>query len=223
MESRKISKLLTILTLSLILILSTVTIIPTSKSQVTRVYESTDVPRNIYDLETIESIIYVQDKGTIEDINVKIWIYHSFDRNLDVYLISPSGTEITLFTDVGGNENNFVNTTLDDEASISITSGFAPFNGAYRPEENLSKLDGEEMQGTWILRIYDDTTTNEGYLSAWSIEITYPSPPIWAQWWFWALVLGVIAVVAIVIIIVVKRRKPVSPAIPIPPPPPPPS
>lgn len=211
-----------ILTLSSILILSTVTIVPEVKCQVTKVYESTDVPKNIYDLETVESMINVPDKGTIEDINVRIWIYHSYDANLDVYLVSPSGTEITLFTDVGGEDNNFVNTVLDDEASTSITSGSAPFNGAYRPEESLSKLDGEEMQGTWILRVYDDSTSNEGYLSAWSIEITYPSPPIWTQWWFWALVLGVIVVVAIVIIIVVKRRKPVSPTIPTSPPPPPP-
>ncbi len=162
-------------------------------------------------------MINVSDEGTIEDINVRVWIYHSYDANLDVCLISPSGTEITLFTDVGGEDNNFVNTVLDDEATTSITSGSTPFNGACRPEEGLSKLDGEEMQGTWIIRVYDDSTSNEGYLSAWSIEITYPSPPIWTQWWFSLIIVGIIIAVLAVIVIVVKRRKP-APSITPPPP-----
>jgi subtilisin-like proprotein convertase family protein len=213
-------RLIMILAFTSILILSTVTIIPSGKCQVTKVYESTDVPKHIDDLQSIESFINIQDRGTIEDINVKLTIYHIYDADLNVYLTSPSGTEITLFNDVGGNSNNFINTILDDEASTSITAGSAPFTSSYRPEESLSKLNGEEMQGIWILRVYDDTISNEGNLVAWSIEITYssPSPPIWFQWWFWLIILGIIVIIGIAGILVLRRK--LSPSI-IPTPPPP--
>jgi len=222
-NGQKLGRLLVILSLTSILILSTVTIVPEGKCQVTKVYQSTDVPKHIDDLDTVESYLNVPDKGIIEDINVKVTIHHFYDTDLNVFLISPTGTEIRLFDDVGGEYNNFIDTILDDEASTYITAGSAPFTSSYRPEESLSGLDGEEMQGTWILRIYDDTSLNEGTLDAWSIEITYPSPPIWTELWFWLIILSVIIVIAIVIIILLlKRRKPAPPIVPTPPSPPPP-
>ncbi|MCP8309867.1 MAG: proprotein convertase P-domain-containing protein [archaeon] len=213
-KRERIGKLLINLTLTSILILSTIMIVPEGKCQVTKVYVSTDVPKDIKDKVTIESIINVPDKGTIEDINVKLTIHHTYDADLDVILISPNGTEIELFDDVGGRDNNFIDTILDDEADVNITDGSAPFTNSYRPEESLSVLDGGEMQGTWKLRIYDDLAGDEGTLDIWSIEITYPSSPISTQLWFWPLVLGVIIVVTIVIIILLKRRKPLPPTIP---------
>ncbi|MGQ9719384.1 MAG: proprotein convertase P-domain-containing protein [Nitrososphaerales archaeon] len=205
--------------MSSILILSTVTIVPAGKCQLTKVYESSDVPKDILDLDTAESIINVADKGTIEDINVILTIYHTWDDDLNVTLISPTGTKIGLFSDVGGSGDNFTETVLDDEAERNITAGSDPFIGSYRPEESLSGLDGEEMQGNWTLRVYDDSQEDVGTLEAWSIEIKYASPPIWTLWWFWPLIIGVIIVVAIVIIIAVMRRKPAIPTIPPPPPP----
>ncbi|MCP8317970.1 MAG: proprotein convertase P-domain-containing protein [archaeon] len=213
-KREKINKLLITLTLTSMLILSTITIVPEVKCQATKVYVSTDVPKDIKDKETIESMIVVPNKGTIEDINVKLTIHHTYDADLDVTLISPNGTEIELFDDVGKRENDFIDTILDDEANLNITDGSAPFTGSYRPEESLSVLDGGEMQGIWILRIYDDLVGDEGTLDSWSIKITYPPSPISTQWWLWPLVLGVIIVVAIVVIILLKRRKPAPPTIP---------
>ncbi|MCP8309759.1 MAG: proprotein convertase P-domain-containing protein [archaeon] len=212
-KRERIGKLLINLTLTSMLILSTVMIVPEGKCQVTKVYVSTDVPKDINDRETIESMIIIPDKGTIEDINVKLTIHHTYDADLDVILISPNGTEIELFDDVGKGDNDFIDTILDDEADMNITNGSAPFTGRYRPEESLSVFDEEEMKGTWKLRIYDDLPNDVGTLDSWSIEITYPSSPISTQLWFWPLVLGVIIVVTIVIIIVLKRRKPAPPII----------
>jgi len=209
-----------VLTLSSLLILSSVTIVPLSKGQVTKVYNSTDVPKHISDLVTIESVINVPDKGTIQDINVEITIEHTWDADVDVTLISPSGTEIILFNDVGSSGDNFVDTILDDEATTPITDGTAPFTGSYQPVDSLSGLDGEEMQGTWTLQVYDDASPDEGDLISWSITIVYPSPPIFSQWWFWLIIVGIIVVVVVVIVIVIKRRKPKPPMITPPPPPP---
>ncbi|MFB2879592.1 S8 family serine peptidase [Aerosakkonemataceae cyanobacterium BLCC-F46] len=136
---------------------------------------SNDIPKNIVDNQTVTSNLVVTGLGkAIEDVNVKLNINHTWDTDLDVFLVSPSGTEIQLFTDVGSNGDNFINTILDDEAATSITAGFAPFTGTFRPEGLLSALDGQDPNGTWKLKITDDELGDVGTLNNWSLEITAP-------------------------------------------------
>ena len=127
---------------------------------------------NIHDLSTVTSSIVINDVGTIADLNVKINLTHTWDDDLDIYLIAPDGTRIKLTTDNGGSGNNYANTIFDDEASTSITSGNAPFSGTFRPEELLSVLDGKSMQGTWKLEITDDQGGDIGKLHSWSLEVS---------------------------------------------------
>ncbi len=135
-------------------------------------YVSTDVPKAIPDLGTVSSTLTVSDSFTITDVNVgPISITHTYDSDLDVFLISPSSTSVELFTDVGGSGNNFTDTILDDEAANPITSGSAPFTGTYRPEGLLSALDGEGSSGTWELRITDDQGLDTGTLNSWELQL----------------------------------------------------
>jgi hypothetical protein len=71
-------------------------------------------------------------------------------------LISPSGTRVKLFADVGGFGDNFHLTTFDDSAPTSITSGTPPFTGTFRPQEPLSILVGEDVQGEWNLELTEN-------------------------------------------------------------------
>jgi subtilisin-like proprotein convertase family protein len=108
--------------------------------------------------------------GIITDVNINLRIVHSWAADLDVYLISPDGTQVELFTDVGGSSNGFENTTLDDEAGTSIRDGSYPFIGTYRPEGSLSDFDGEDANGTWTLRVIDDAYQDIGILNDWSLN-----------------------------------------------------
>ena len=111
--------------------------------------------------------------GSIADVNVTLSINHTYVSDMDVYLISPTGTRVQLFTDVGGSGDHFTNTTLDDEAGTAITAGSAPFSGSYRPEGLLSALDGQFANGTWTLEVYDDSSLHTtGTLVSWSISIS---------------------------------------------------
>jgi subtilisin-like proprotein convertase family protein len=97
-------------------------------------------------------------------------ISHSRDSDLDVFLIAPDGqTRIELFTNVGESGSNFEDTVLDDEASVSITTGSAPFTGSYRPEGSLAELIGQNIYCTWTLEITDDTRRSSGTLNSWSL------------------------------------------------------
>ncbi len=113
--------------------------------------------------------------GNIADVNVTVNITHPYDFELNVYLISPTGTRVELFTNVGSSGDNFTNTVLDDEASTLISSGTAPFTATYRPEGVLSTVDGGNPNGTWKLECTDIWSGNVGTLNSWSITIL-PTP-----------------------------------------------
>lgn len=136
------------------------------------VYNSTDVPKTIADLTTVTSNLSVADAGTLTDVNVRnLRIAHTYNSDLNVYLVSPAGTQVELFTAVGGGNDDFFNTWLDDAAATSIVNGAAPFTGVYRPEGLLSALNGQNRNGTWQLRITDTANEDTGQLTAWSLEL----------------------------------------------------
>ena len=121
----------------------------------------------------VTSSVVVSGIGTsITDVNVRVNITHTWDADLDVFLIAPDGTRVELFTDVGGSGDNFTNTVLDDQAATAITAGTAPFTSTYRPEGSLATLNGKNPNGTWRLELTDDTSADVGTLNNWSVIIT---------------------------------------------------
>jgi subtilisin-like proprotein convertase family protein len=134
---------------------------------------SSDIPQAIPDQNIIgvKSTLDFTGVGTIEDINVALDITHSYDADLHAVLISPSGTRVKLFTNVGLNGDNFHNTVLDDSALISITTEAAPFTGTFRPEEPLSAFSNENAFGSWQLELIDDSVGDTGVLNSWSITV----------------------------------------------------
>ncbi len=140
---------------------------------VTRSYTSSPKASIPSDLTTNSFSLSVPDAGPVLDVNVTVDITHPNDDDLEVYLVSPAGTRVELFTRVGGTGDNFKVTTLDDEANISITAGTAPFNGPFKPEGLLSAFDGQEAKGTWTLQVRDAVRANKGgVLNSWSVVIT---------------------------------------------------
>jgi subtilisin-like proprotein convertase family protein len=110
-------------------------------------YESS-ASETIPDEGAMTSTVVIDDNGVIEDLNVKVNINHDWDSELDVYLMAPDGTRVELFTDIGGSQDDFIDTILDDGASLSIAEGSAPFTGSYRPEGSLDALVGKNIQGS---------------------------------------------------------------------------
>ncbi|HEX2474949.1 MAG TPA: proprotein convertase P-domain-containing protein, partial [Lacipirellulaceae bacterium] len=133
--------------------------------------ESTDVPKPIEDFQTTTSELEFTGLSSIVDLDITLDIVHTFDADLDVYLISPSGTQVELFTGVGREFNDFQGTTLDDEAETLIVDASAPFNGRFRAEGLLSDFDGEDPNGLWKLLIRDTTEADQGALISWSLTI----------------------------------------------------
>jgi len=134
-------------------------------------YASTNVPIIIRDQKSQYSTLNVPSAGAIQDVNVKFNINHTWDSDLVITLRAPNGSTITLVNRRGGSGDNFNNTVIDDEASLHVSQGGAPFNGSFRGEQALSAFDGLNAQGTWRLTVQDKARGDTGTLTSWSLTI----------------------------------------------------
>ena len=102
--------------------------------------------------------------------NVTLDISHTWDGDLSINLVSPSGTTLNLSQFNGGSANNYTNTVFVDGAP-SITTGSAPFTGQFSPEGGTfaSTFDGETVSGDWLLAVCDDAGGDLGTVNSWSI------------------------------------------------------
>jgi subtilisin-like proprotein convertase family protein len=125
--------------------------------------------------------------GTTTDATLLLNLDHTFDTDLQIFLIAPTGQILELATNVGGAGDNFTNTLFTDAAITRITSGGAPFTGSYLPEGSLATssggvtgtitsfagFQGLDPNGTWSLSVYDAFSVDTGtLLSSTSLTIT---------------------------------------------------
>ena len=79
--------------------------------------------------------------ASLLDVEVKIVnLTHTYDGDLNIYLLGPNGVQIELSTANGTSGDNFVNTVFDDEATTLISAGVAPFTGNFRPDGLLEHV-----------------------------------------------------------------------------------
>ncbi len=136
-------------------------------------FESESGTVAINDLEQLYDTIHVEEVGNLIDLNVRLDIEHSYNSDLKIELISPDNVTITLSQSNGGGSDNYTNTLFDDEAEASITSGTGPFTGSFRPQSPLSEFDNSQIQGDWVLAIYDNYNGDSGTLLGWALEMQY--------------------------------------------------
>lgn len=141
----------------------------------TRRYFSTTPQQPIPDNDPggVLASIVVTDTEPISDVDITFNIIHPFDDDIDLTLVSP--TVIELFSDIGSTGNDFIDTTLDDEAAAPIPdlASAAPFTGSFQPEAGpaLYALDGAPANAVYTLRAVDDAVYNVGRFLHWSVLI----------------------------------------------------
>ncbi|MNU77614.1 Leupeptin-inactivating enzyme 1 precursor [compost metagenome] len=103
-------------------------------------------------------------------------ISHTWDADLTVTLEAPDGTQIILFSAVGGNGDDFDGTCFRGDATGSIATQNAPFSGTFKAMNPLGVANNNQNpNGTWKLRVYDSASGDDGTLDSWSI--TFGSDP----------------------------------------------
>lgn len=130
--------------------------------------------------------------GDVVDVNVTLTsVSHAFPADMDVVLVAPDGTAVTLMSDLGGTDPILApGSTLvfDDEAPSTPPVGLP--SGRYRPLDDdssstdlddfsntqsnaaLSAFDGiPSANGTWALFAYDDDPLDDGAIGSWSLTV----------------------------------------------------
>ncbi len=116
--------------------------------------------------------------GTDADLeNITIDIVHTFTADLDLYLVSPNGTELLLANDLGGGIDNGYNGTMFEDGGADITLATAPFGvGPYEPMGGTfaAAFAGEDITGDWNLKVCDDAGGDTGQVIQFSMSICVP-------------------------------------------------
>ena len=120
------------------------------------------------------STIAVAAADPVTDVNVTVNITHTYDMDLSLSLITPGSTTIPLSTRRGGSANNFTSTVFDDEATLAIGAGVAPFTGSFQPESPLAVADGASALGNWRFKVVDSAGQDVGTIDNWSLVLSYP-------------------------------------------------
>jgi subtilisin family serine protease len=126
---------------------------------------------NLADNATTVVPISIGDNMVVTNLNIRLTITHPHVSDLYIHLRGPDGTDVVLFNRRGGSGANLQATLFDDTATLSISTGSAPFAGTFRPETPLSALIGRSAQGTWQLVIEDRAVGNRGRLNLVTLNV----------------------------------------------------
>lgn len=125
-----------------------------------------DLPKTILQNGSGESKVNVPAGGTIESVAVsQLRFSHQFFKETDAVLISPQGTEVTLFKNKCGSQSGTFNLSFFDDALSALdcpTLLSGTTTKRYRPEGALSAFKGQNSTGAWTLRIRDNTAGSGG-------------------------------------------------------------
>ncbi|MDQ3109848.1 MAG: PKD domain-containing protein [Bacteroidota bacterium] len=109
--------------------------------------------------------------------SVAIEISHSYDGDLDIWLVNPSNDTIQLTNNNGGGGANFVSTVFTMSATQSVNQGNAPFTGSYWPFISLNNLNnGSDPNGTWKVIVCDEAPNDQGVISSASVTFCVNPP-----------------------------------------------
>ncbi len=122
------------------------------------------IPDN--DTAGITDTIHINTNEFISDVNVTVDITHPYVSDLQVKLFAPDGTEVVLWNNNCGSQDN-LNVTFDDEGNTIDCSNLT---GQIQPIQPLSVLDSKYTQGDWVIQVIDNQAPDGGTLNSWSLN-----------------------------------------------------
>lgn len=132
---------------------------------------SSGAPVAICDLCTVTSVLDVAAHGLLLDVDALVDITHGWDADLTISL-SHAGTTVLLANRQGGSGGaNYTGTVFDDQAGVAIDAGYAyaPYTGAFRPQEALARFIGADVFGRWTLVVTDHEEGDSGTINRFGI------------------------------------------------------
>ncbi len=110
--------------------------------------------------------------GTISDVNVSHSLTHTYLSDVQTDISSPQAptTFVKLFNRSCGNTNGTLNLKFSDGgATINCAGGTTLQTVA--PNAALSAFNGQNPQGNWTFRVYDNFAGDSGTINSWAVEV----------------------------------------------------
>ncbi len=139
----------------------------------------------------------VSSSFIVGDVDLGIFLTHTYRSDLRIFLTSPAGTTVSILpwtTNAQSGDN--LNDLFDDEAAASISThnptandptspAPPPYHHSFQPANPFSVFDGQNAAGTWSLRICDAVSADTGnflradlYLTSTSLSVSKSSTVI---------------------------------------------
>ncbi|MDQ6703971.1 MAG: proprotein convertase P-domain-containing protein [Pseudomonadota bacterium] len=150
-------------------------------SAVTTVHSTGNIAVPILIANTIEVPVKFPDTGNVVGITARVRLNHTFDRDLQLSLIAPTGQVVVLSSFRGGSGDNYGSdandctgtpTRFNDNRPTRIDTGTPPFAGAFKPDQPLlSVLAGVPSNGVWQLRVGNNSGNHTSGVGCVSLAI----------------------------------------------------
>ncbi|RYZ87576.1 MAG: hypothetical protein EOP04_11380 [Proteobacteria bacterium] len=95
-----------------------------------------------------------------KSFQVNLSLKHAYTGDLRIILVSPTGTELLLHN-------------LQGMSGKGLEGSFPKTYQSYEP---LQRLVGENLSGTWTLKVMDTSKGDKGTLNSWGIEDSLSNP-----------------------------------------------
>lgn len=124
---------------------------------------------------TTEDVISVPNEISIEDMTVTLTIEHTWNNDLTISLVSPSGTSVDILA-VGlicGGQEADIDVVLNDAfpAGTCANGSVPSISGNIAPTSALAGFNGENSVGDWTLVMADAFGGDGGFLNVWDMQI----------------------------------------------------
>lgn len=107
--------------------------------------------------------------GTISDVNVSVNVTHTRFSDLEMQIVSPSGTVVSLFNKSCGSTSSTLALQFDDSGTALNCNATA--SQIVIPASALSAFNGENPQGVWTFRVRDAVLGMLGTINSASVNI----------------------------------------------------
>ncbi len=108
----------------------------------------------------------------LTDVNLYLALNHTYEKDLTVYLIAPSGDSIEMVKNNTMKRGQYI-TIFNDQADSSIIDDrFTSFLPQIKPFTSMNaSLLNKNARGDWKLRVNDNASGDTGKVYAWGIQL----------------------------------------------------
>lgn len=125
--------------------------------------------------KTATDILNITDNGIIGKVSItNIKGTHGWVGDLNVTLIHPNSTSITLFKAIcDDDQNEDFNLGFNDNAQTANIPCPSTTGLAYQPSTPFSTFNNLNLSGDWELQISDTYDEDDGVLDSWTMEVCF--------------------------------------------------